>query len=96
MKVYAEYARGLHEALAPEQFQEQVDGAYREYVNAVKEAWAKVEPERLDLATLAAIAQASAAAGWLRAASAAAARQRWLAAAGLTAAAAAAGAGPTT
>jgi hypothetical protein len=90
MKVYSDYARGLYEALAPEQFQEQVDAAYREYVNALKEAWAKVDPEHLDLPTLGAIAHASAAAGWLRAASAGTARQRWLAAAGVTAVAAAA------
>jgi hypothetical protein len=88
-RVYSDYARKLKEVLAPEQAQEEIDTAYREYLAALKAAWAKVDPESLNLQTLNALLQTVMAAGWMRATSLAGARQRWAAAASVTAATAA-------
>jgi hypothetical protein len=83
------YARNVQQALAPEEFQKQVDGAFRDYVDALKAAWAGVDAERIDPQTLAAALQIVGAGVSLRAASLVAARQRWAAASSVTAMAAA-------
>jgi hypothetical protein len=76
---YRTYVRDLDEALAAQEVERRSEEAYRAYVGALRQMWADVDAESLDLAAMSAISQSMTAAAWLMTLAQAAVRQRGMA-----------------
>ena len=76
LEAQKELARGLRDALAPEQLAEGFAEAFRAYVRELRDAWSAVKPEEADVAVVGALGEATCAGLSLAAESAAALRHR--------------------
>jgi hypothetical protein len=64
LAAYLEYSDAVAQAWAPEPLARHASDAYRTYIHALQEAWTSVDMNRIDPASLAAIANGMLAVAW--------------------------------